>query len=90
MIFKPFHSQSPSGQTSNVICGENSGQHIYVDIGPDSGASASVSMSFGTNTASVSRSWEIKVSFISHYVYMQTFDNVHFEILGNANRMLVK
>jgi len=66
---------SPSGQTSNVICGENSGTHIYVDIGPTSGASATVSFSFGTNTASVSRSWEIKVTQIECWSNSRPYDS---------------
>lgn len=55
---------SPSGDVTPVICGENTGSHIYMDIGPDSGAYATINMDWGTNTNSISRLWEIKVSQI--------------------------
>jgi len=66
---------SPSGDASNKICGEMGGEHIYIDIGPDSGANAQVSFSFGTNTASVSRSWEIKVTQIECWSNARPYDS---------------
>lgn len=54
---------SPSGYVTPVICGSNAGQHLYVDIGPASGATASLAFTFGTSTT-VSRTWELKVTQI--------------------------
>jgi hypothetical protein len=42
------------------IGGENSGYHIYVEVGQDAGAVATLAFTFGTST--LARSWEIKVT----------------------------
>ena len=49
----PHHFQSSSQGTSKEICGENSGQHIYYELGKDTGASATLSFTFSTATAVV-------------------------------------
>merc|ERR1712061_6687 len=53
----------PKSISSPVICGKNTGQHIYLDMGPDSGATASLAFTFAT-TASTTRTWDIKVTQI--------------------------
>jgi len=55
---------SPSNEVTPTICGENAGQHIYVDIGMDTGATAKLEFTFSTTVTTVSRSWEIKVTQI--------------------------
>jgi len=52
-----------TGQTIPAICGQNTGQHIYVDVGSGSSDTATIQMSFGTSTT-VSRKWDIKVAQI--------------------------
>merc|ERR1712223_702829 len=52
---------SPSGFTAPTIAGENKGQHIYVEVGPDSGAYITMTFTFGTSTT-ISRYWEIHVT----------------------------
>jgi len=42
------------------IGGENSGYHAYVEIGPDAGATATLSFTFGSST--LARMWDIKVT----------------------------
>merc|ERR1712088_1172888 len=43
-----------------VICGQNDGQHMYIDIGPAPGATATIGFTFMALAAT--RSWEIKVT----------------------------
>jgi len=64
-----IHSLLRSQGTSKEICGENSGQHIYYELGKDTGASATLSFTFSTATAvaSTTRSFEIKVTQIPCY-----------------------
>jgi hypothetical protein len=52
-----------TGQSIPVLCGQNTGQHIYIDIGTGSSDSATVSFDFGT-TSSTSHQWDIKVAQI--------------------------
>ena len=47
-----------TGQTTPLICGENAGQHIYIDAGAYSTSSATFAL---TMTGSTARSWKIKV-----------------------------
>jgi hypothetical protein len=54
-------TSSPSGFTAPTIAGENKGQHIYVEVGPDSGAYITMTFTFGTSTT-ISRYWEIHVT----------------------------
>jgi len=51
-----------SGITTPTICGKNAGQHIYVEMGQGSTATAAVAFTFsGTSTV---RTWEIKATQI--------------------------
>merc|ERR1712127_649086 len=43
-----------------VICGQNEGQHMYVDIGPSATASSTIGFTFMAIAAT--RTWEIKVT----------------------------
>jgi len=52
---------SPSGFTAPTISGENKGQHIYLEVGPDTGSYITLTFSFGTGTT-ISRYWEIHVT----------------------------
>merc|ERR1719412_1095769 len=52
---------SPSGYTAPIISGENKGQHIYMEVGPDSGGYITLTFAFGTGTT-ISRTWEIHVT----------------------------
>jgi len=45
-----------------VICGDNTGQHIYVDIG--NGASDTATLAFAFTGSSTARKWDIKVAQI--------------------------
>ena len=58
-----FTVTGTSGQSTPVICGMNSGQHIYMDVGPAEGATGTITFNFAT-TSSTSRQWEIKVTQI--------------------------
>merc|ERR1711971_1373264 len=49
-----------NGANTPVICGQNEGQHMYVDIGP--GATASSTIGFTFVALAAQRSWEIKVT----------------------------
>jgi len=51
-----------SGLTSPVICGMNSGQHVYMDMGVPSTATATLAFTFAG--ASTTRMWEIKATQI--------------------------
>jgi len=53
-------STLPIQYTIPAIGGENSGYHIYVELGPDAGATATLAFTFGTST--LARTWEIKVT----------------------------
>lgn len=50
----------PTQYTIPAISGENSGYHVYVEVGKDASATATLDFSFGTST--IARSWEIKVT----------------------------
>jgi len=52
-----------TGQSIPNICGTNTGQHIYVDIGALPSDTATVNFNFG-NTASTNRIWDVKASQI--------------------------
>ena len=47
-----------TGKTTPLICGENAGQHIYLDAGAYSDSSATLAL---TLTGTTSRTWKIKV-----------------------------
>merc|ERR1739838_169792 len=51
---------SSSGGNYPVICGQNEGQHMYIDIGPAETASATIGFTFIALAAT--RTWEIKVT----------------------------
>merc|ERR1712223_231114 len=53
---------STSGTTYPSKCGDNTGQHIYVDIG--SGSSDTATLAFAFTGSSTSRKWDIKVAQI--------------------------
>merc|ERR1712156_719846 len=55
-------STSPSGYTAPPIAGMNAGQHIYMDVGPDSGGYITMTFAFSTTTTTISRTWEIHVT----------------------------
>jgi len=55
---------SPSSFATPNICGENAGQHVYMDVGLASTASAKLEFTFSTTVTTISRSWEIKVTQI--------------------------
>jgi len=55
-----FTVQTSTAQTIPTICGQNTGQHIYVDIGELGGDTATLSFAFqGT---AFQRTWDIKVT----------------------------
>ena len=71
LIF-PFSAAGTTGTTKNgpgttvypvIICGENSGQHIYLDAGKSSTADMTITNTFDTTTT-FARKWLIKVSQI--------------------------
>jgi hypothetical protein len=52
--------QSTMGVGTPVICGQNTGQHIYVDMGTLAGDTATLNFAFGGDSSN--RAWEVKVS----------------------------
>merc|ERR1712165_316439 len=63
---------SPSGYTTSKICGTNTGEHIYLSLGPSSTASATLAFTFGTT--STTRTWEIKVTQIECWSRARPYD----------------
>lgn len=59
-----FKVTSSTSQSIPTICGLNTGQHIYVDIGNQATDSVALAFTFSTST-STTRTWEIKISQIS-------------------------
>ncbi|XP_059097863.1 uncharacterized protein LOC131892119 [Tigriopus californicus] len=55
-----FTIQLTSGITIPTICGQNSGEHMYLDVGSTGSSTAELSFTF-ENIVSNSRQWEIKV-----------------------------
>jgi len=51
---------TPNQGTISALAGENSGYHAYVEVGPDTGATATLAFTFGTST--LARTWDIKVT----------------------------
>jgi len=51
---------TPSNIAIPAISGENTGQHVYVELGNEATASATLAFTFGTST--ISRVWEVKVT----------------------------
>merc|ERR1739844_116368 len=47
-----------------TICGENTGQHVYVDLGTSSSDTATLAFAFNTGSTTATRAWEIKVAQI--------------------------
>jgi len=54
-----------SGLSSPVICGINTGQHVYMDMGQDASNTATVRFTF--SGAATTRQWDIKVTQIPCY-----------------------
>lgn len=52
-----FAVSNPGGPSPPVICGTNTGEHMYVDA-----AEACNTLSFQLSTATFTRSWAIKVT----------------------------
>jgi len=52
-----------AGAVIPIICGQNTGQHMYVDMGY--GASDTATLAFTFNAAAGTRNWEIKVTQVS-------------------------
>ena len=72
LFFFPFSASGTTGTTKNgpgttvypvIICGENSGQHVYLDAGKSSTADMTITNTFDTTTT-FARKWLIKVSQI--------------------------
>jgi len=57
-------SSATTGDTTPTICGENGGQHIYLDIGEGEFNQGVLDFNFDTSASAVGRSFEIKVSQI--------------------------
>ena len=57
-----FMVRTTVGERVPMLCGENKGQHIYVDMGRGSGNP--VVLSVITNDIDFSRKWKIKISLI--------------------------
>merc|ERR1712165_441037 len=63
---------SPSGYATSKICGTNTGEHIYLSLGPSSTASATLAFTFGTT--STTRTWEIKVTQVECWSRARPYD----------------
>jgi len=66
---------SPSGYTAPPIAGMNAGQHVYMDVGPDSGGYITMTFAFSTTTTTISRTWEIHVTQIECSSRSRPFDS---------------
>jgi len=60
-IIDSFSVTSPSGNSPPVICGTNTGEHMYVDA--SSSYCNALGFSFGSSAAASERQWEIKISY---------------------------
>ncbi|XP_022670185.1 uncharacterized protein LOC111254024 isoform X2 [Varroa destructor] len=58
-----FMVRSTVGEKLPILCGENSGQHMYVDVGRQSGNPVVLSV-VSTGSLTHARKWRIKVSMI--------------------------
>ncbi len=58
-----FTITTNTGQAIPTICGENAGQHVYVDVGNNCGDTATLNFAFGAATTSTT--FDIKVSQIT-------------------------
>ncbi|KAH9497009.1 uncharacterized protein LOC124494186 [Dermatophagoides farinae] len=58
-----FMVRTTVGERLPIICGENAGQHIYIDMGQ--GSKNPVVLSIVTNGARVLRKWKIKINMIT-------------------------
>ena len=56
-----FAVSGTSGLSSPVICGSNTGQHIYMEMGTGASDTATLAFTFATS-ASTTRAWEIKAT----------------------------
>lgn len=61
-----FKVTTNTGVAIPSICGKNTGQHMYIDLGALSTDTATLAFTFGTTTSTV-RTWEIKISQIPCY-----------------------
>lgn len=56
-----FKLTTTTSYNSPSICGQNAGQHMYMNVGPASGVTMNMAFTFSTTTTTT-RKWEIKVS----------------------------
>jgi len=57
-------SAATTGDTTPSICGDNAGEHIYLDIGEGEMNTGKMAFAFDTTTSQVGRTFEIKVTQI--------------------------
>ena len=77
---------NPGGTSPPIICGYNSGQHIYV---PASDSCNTISIDIDTGTTSTTRKWQIKVIgqkcfYLDILIALETFQtliNIRTEII---------
>lgn len=64
-----------------VLCGVMTGEHLYLDVGPDSTDKATLAMAFATTTilpaANAMRSWSVKTSQIPCWATYRAPDGCH-------------
>lgn len=53
---------TPAGQALPPISGENSGYHVYVELGKEAAATSTLTFNWGTLPTGGTRKWEIKVT----------------------------
>lgn len=79
-----FQATGTSGIATPIICGMNTGQHIYVEMG-NSGSTDTAMLAFTFNGASTSRTWEIKATQIpcgANYRQPEGCLQYHTELTG--------
>ncbi|CAG7838219.1 unnamed protein product [Allacma fusca] len=72
------------GRPVPIICGENSGQHMYIDAGPTSG---NIKINIVTSGGSYARKWRIKVSQIQCNAQFRAGDSCLQYFTGMSGRM---
>jgi hypothetical protein len=84
-----FMVRTTVGERLPMLCGENKGQHLYVDMGR--GSANPVVLSVITNDIDFSRKWKIKISMIpcDNYVMAPSgclqYYRLHSDVIQSFN-----
>ena len=65
-VYDTLTVSNPGGSSPPIICGYNTGQHIFV---PASDSCNTINIDIDTSTTTTTRSWQIKVTQVSTSLY---------------------